>query len=131
MNDKVKGHNKKFMNCHLSEATQKVSLLQEDPEHLHWHCALTPDGSAATVSNPTAFEKNSPHACVQIPHTNQNQCTKHDDIRGSLTNNVRNNKKCRRFHCFLDFLPYQSVMLGSCSAVCTDLTFLYCHFMLF
>lgn len=43
MNDKVKGHNKKFMNCHLSEATQKVSLLQEDPEHLHWHCALTPD----------------------------------------------------------------------------------------
>jgi len=27
---------------------------------------------------------------MQIPHTNQNLYTKHDDIQGSLTDNVRN-----------------------------------------
>lgn len=77
--------NRRFISSHT-----KVSLLQEDPEQLHWHCALTSDKSIATVSNPTVFKKNSCHACMQIPHTNQNQYTKHDGTQGSLTYDVRN-----------------------------------------
>lgn len=31
MNDKVKGHDKKFMNCHLSEATQRSHSCKKIP----------------------------------------------------------------------------------------------------
>lgn len=83
VNDKVRGqkieiHESSFISSHT-----KVSLLQEDPEQLHWHCAFTSDRSTATISNPIAFKKNSHYACMQIPHTNQKQYTKHDDIQDS------------------------------------------------
>uniref|UniRef100_A0A8C4K7K2 Uncharacterized protein n=1 Tax=Dromaius novaehollandiae TaxID=8790 RepID=A0A8C4K7K2_DRONO len=68
----------------------KVSLLQEDPEQSHWHYALAANKNIATVSNPIALRKNSHHACKQLPHTEGIQHTKHYDIQGSLTNNVRN-----------------------------------------
>lgn len=43
----------------------------------------------ATVSNPISFKKNGRHACMQVSRTNQKQYIKHDDIQGSLTDNVR------------------------------------------
>lgn len=77
------------MNRRLSQAILKVSLLEEGPEHLGWHCAHTSGKGIATVSNPIAFKRKGRRACMRIPHTNQKQYTKHDDIQGSLTNNVR------------------------------------------
>lgn len=58
MNDEVKGHNIEIHELSFISSHRKVSLLQ-DPEQLHWHYALTPDKSVATVSNPAALKKNS------------------------------------------------------------------------
>ncbi|XP_062442074.1 uncharacterized protein LOC134145998 [Rhea pennata] len=68
----------------------EVSILQEDPEQSHWHCALAANKNIATISNHTALEKNAHPACKQLPHTEGIQHTKHYDIQSSLTNNVRN-----------------------------------------
>lgn len=89
MNDKMKEKGEIHEPSAFFSSHSEVSLLQEDPEQLPWHCALTSDRSIATIPNPTASKKNIHQACMQVPHTKGIQYTKHD-IRGSLTYNARN-----------------------------------------
>nr|XP_009681226.1 PREDICTED: uncharacterized protein LOC104149343 [Struthio camelus australis] len=90
INDKVKEKIEIHEPPSFAPSHTKVAVLQEDPEQSHWHCAPAANKNIATISNPTALKKNSHHACKQIPHTEGIQHTKHYDIQGSLTNNVRN-----------------------------------------
>uniref|UniRef100_A0A452HHP3 Uncharacterized protein n=1 Tax=Gopherus agassizii TaxID=38772 RepID=A0A452HHP3_9SAUR len=66
------------------------AFLQGGPEQLRWPCALWPNRKITTTSNFVSLRKNSHLANMQFLHTKGIQCTKHDEIRGSFTNSIKN-----------------------------------------
>lgn len=86
MNDKVRGQK----NRHLSRAIQRSHSCKKILSSYTGTVLLHQTRVLQLFLILLFLKKNSCHACMQIPHTNQNRYTKHDGTQGSLTYDVRN-----------------------------------------